>query len=112
MPIFRKIEAKLKMLVAIANKIFSHFFPLQIVTRANDLDFTRRAVSRMLFTIKSSFHALSTCFEPLYTNMYLIGPSDGAMSPYALRLEIYAATFVYSANMVGRHGQNLHTLPI
>ncbi len=31
-------------------------------------------------------------FEPLYTNMYLIGPSDGAVSHYPLRLEIYGKT--------------------
>ncbi len=34
-------------------------------------------------------------FEAVYTNVYHIGPSDGAMSRYALRLEIYGATYVY-----------------
>ncbi len=34
----------------------------------------------MLFTLESSFHTLLTSFEQLYTNMYLIGLSDGAVS--------------------------------
>ncbi len=49
----------------------------------------------MIFTVESSFHALLTRYELLYTNMYLIGPSDGAVSHYALRLEIYGTTFVH-----------------
>ncbi len=50
-----------------------------IVTEVDDIDFMQRAASRMLFIIESSFCTLLTHFEPLYTNMYLIGPSDGAM---------------------------------
>ncbi len=38
----------------------------------------------MLFTIENSFCTLSTHFKPLYTNMHLIGPPDGAMSCYML----------------------------
>ncbi len=52
----------------------------------------------MLFIIESSFRVLSTRFEPLYMNMYHIGLSDGAVSPYALRLKIYGATFVVKQN--------------
>ncbi len=47
------------------------------------------------FTIKSSFCTLLPHFEPLYMNMYLIGLSDGAVSHYALRFEIYRATSVF-----------------
>ncbi len=75
-------------------KLFSHFFPLKIVTGVDDLDFAGWAVSHTLFTIKNSFHALSTSFESLYTNMYYISPLDGAVSRYTLRLEIYGATSV------------------
>ncbi len=67
------------------------------MAEVDDLDFTRRAVSNnMLFAIviDSLFYALSTHFEPLYTNIYLIGPSDGAVSWYTFRLEIYGATSV------------------
>ncbi len=39
-------------------------------------------------------HALSTRFEPLYTNMYHKGTSDGAVSRYPLRLEIYGTISV------------------
>ncbi len=49
----------------------------------------------MLFTIASSFYVLSTSFEPLYTNMYLIGPTDGTVSCYMLRLEICGATSIH-----------------
>ncbi len=49
----------------------------------------------MLFTVESSFHAFSTHFEPLYTNMYLIGGSDGAVLHSTLGLEIYEATYVH-----------------
>ncbi len=48
----------------------------------------------MLFTVESSVHTLSIHFEPLYMNMYFIGPSNGAVLHYTLRLEIYGATFV------------------
>ncbi len=48
----------------------------------------------MLFTVESLFHALLTHFEPLYTNMYLIGPSDSVVLCYMLRLEIYGVTSV------------------
>ncbi len=34
----------------------------------------------MLFNIETLYHALSTHFEPLYTIMYHIDPSDGAVS--------------------------------
>ncbi len=44
---------------------------------------------------RSSFRTLSTRFEPLYTNMYLISPSDGTVSHYTCKLEIYGATSVY-----------------
>ncbi len=47
----------------------------------------------MLFTIESSFHTLLTHFEPLYANKYLKGPSDGAVSLYAFKLEINGVTF-------------------
>ncbi len=60
--------------------IFDHFFLLKIVTRVNNLDFTRQAISRVLITRESSFHVLLTRFEPLYTSMYLIGLSDGTVS--------------------------------
>ncbi len=39
----------------------------------------------MLFTIESLFRTLSTCFEPLYTNMHVIDPSEGAALYYAMR---------------------------
>ncbi len=55
---------------------------------------TKWAISLMLFSIESSFHALSTCFEPLYMNMYLIGRSNDTVSRYVLRLEIYGTTSV------------------
>ncbi len=97
----------MKMLVAIRLKNFNHLFPLKIATEVDVLDFTQRDVSRMLFTIESSFCALSTCFEPLYTNMYLIGPSDGAVSRYALRLKIYEATsvkmFIFQKFFLSKH---------
>ncbi len=48
----------MKMLAAIAHKFFKYFFPLKIVTGVDNLDFTQRAVSRMLFTMESSFCAL------------------------------------------------------
>ncbi len=48
----------------------------------------------MLFTIETSFNALSTHFEPLYTNLFLASPSDGAVSHYTLQLEIYGTTTV------------------
>ncbi len=48
----------------------------------------------MLFIIDSLFCTLLTHFEPLYTNMYLIGPSYDAVLRYKLRLEVYGATFV------------------
>ncbi len=35
---------------------------------------------------------LSTCFEPLYTNMYHVGLSDATVSCYTLRLKICGAT--------------------
>ncbi len=48
----------------------------------------------MLFNIESLSHTLSTRFEPLYTNMYHIDLSDGAVSCYVPRLEIYGAIYV------------------
>ncbi len=84
----------MEMSVAIANKIFYSLFSLKIVTGVDDLDFMRQDVSLTLFTTESSFHALSTRFEPLYTNMYLIGPSDGAVSRYTLIFKIDRATSV------------------
>ncbi len=79
--------------------VFVHFFPFKIVIAVDKLDFMRWAVSCTLFTSESSFRALSTRFEPLYTNMYLIGPSDGAVSHYALKLEIYRATSVHISRL-------------
>ncbi len=52
---------------------------------------TKRAVSCTLFNVECLSQAPSTCFEPLYTNMYHIGQSDDAVSHNALRLEICAA---------------------
>ncbi len=58
---------------------------LKIVIEVDDQDFMwRAAVSRTLFKTGSTFHALLTRFEILYTNMYLIGPSDDAASGYTL----------------------------
>ncbi len=82
----------MKMLVTTANKIFESLFPLKIVAGVVDVDFTQQAASRILFAIESSVCILSTNFEPLYTNMYLIGPSDGTGWRYALKLEIYGVT--------------------
>ncbi len=42
--------------------------------------------------LESLSYTLSTRFKPLYINMYYIGPSDGAVSHYAPRLEIDGAT--------------------
>ncbi len=70
------------------------FFPLKIATRVDDLDFTQQAVSHMLFITESSFNALSTHFEPLYTHMYLVGPSNGTVLLYTPRLKIYWPTSV------------------
>ncbi len=66
------------------------------MTGADDLDFTRRAISHILFTIESLLRTLSTRFEPLYmnANMYVIGPLDGAVPHYMLWLIIYGAAFV------------------
>ncbi len=55
---------------------------------------TTRAISHTLFNVEGLSCTLSTRFEPLYMNMYYIGPSDGAMSLYVLRLEIYRATSI------------------
>ncbi len=90
------------MLEAIANKILYYFFLLKTVTGIDSLDFTQRCVP-LIFTIGSSFRALSTHFEPLYTNMYLIGPSDGTVSHHMLKLEIYGTTSVIpdSTSLVG-----------
>ncbi len=49
----------------------------------------------MLFNVESLPHTLSTCFEPLYANMYHIGLSDGAVSHCTLWLEISGATSVF-----------------
>ncbi len=54
-------------------------------------------LSCMLFTTESSFCAFLTCFELLYTNMYIIGPSDVAVLCYMSKLEIYGETFVYGS---------------
>ncbi len=52
-----------------------------------------------LFNIEKLSCALSTRFEPLYTNMYHIDPSDGAVLRYALTLKIYGVTSVYRSQM-------------
>ncbi len=64
------------------------------MTGVDDLDFPRRAIARMSFTVERLLWALSSHFELLYRNMYPTGVSDGAVSHYALRLEIYGATSV------------------
>ncbi len=53
------------------------------------------------YTIQSVglFHDILTRFEPLYTNMSHIRPSDGTVSRYTHRFEIYGATFVYRATV-------------
>ncbi len=51
-----------------------------------------RAVRGLLFHVECFFHSLLTRFEPLYTNTFHIGPSDGTVSRYTLGLKIYAAT--------------------
>ncbi len=48
----------------------------------------------MLFNIESFSHTLLIYFEPFYTNMYHVSPSDGAVLHYTLGLEIYGATYV------------------
>ncbi len=78
---------------------------------------TIRAVSCMLFNIESLYHTLSTHFERLYTNLYHIGRSDGAVSCNSLNLKIYGSTPVCTyriyetkitkSNHVGR-GANMH----
>ncbi len=60
---------------------------------------TIRAVPRMLFNKESLSYTLSTRFEPLYTNMYHVGPSDGAVSRYALRFKIYGTISVNEGNI-------------
>ncbi len=66
----------------------------------------------MIFSIESSFCALSTRFEPLYTNIYLTELINGAVSPYEFRLKIYGATSVQlsSVKLVVRGDQKV--LPI
>ncbi len=46
----------------------------------------------MLSNVESLSRALSTYFELLYTNMYHIGPADGAAWCYMLRFKIYGGT--------------------
>ncbi len=48
-----------------------------------------------LFNVACLSHTLSTRFEPLYTNMYHMGPPDSTVLRYVLWLEIFGATFVY-----------------
>ncbi len=55
-------------------------------------DLTIQAVSHTLFNIESLPHTFLTNFEPLYKNMYHIGPSSGAVSCYMLRLETQEET--------------------
>ncbi len=57
---------------------------------------TIQAISHKLFNAESLSHAFSTHFEPLYTNIYHVGPSDGAVLRYVLRLKIYGATSVFT----------------
>ncbi len=52
---------------------------------------TIRAIYCTLFNIESLSRTLSTSFEPPYTNTYHIGLSNGAVSRYILRFEIYRA---------------------
>ncbi len=52
----------------------------------------------MLFTTESSFHALLTRVELLYTNMHPVGLLDGAVSHYTFRLEIYGTTSICFTN--------------
>ncbi len=52
----------------------------------------------MLLNIVSLSHTLSTRFEPLYTDMYHIGPSDGTVSCYILTLKMYDTISVYVKN--------------
>ncbi len=61
----------------------------------DNLDFMWRVVSRMQLNIMCLFGTLLTYFEPLYMNIYLIGPSDGTVSHYVLGLEIYGPTSVW-----------------
>ncbi len=53
------------------------------------------SISGTLFNIESLSRTLSIRFEPLYTIMYYVGSSDGAVLCYALKLEIYVATSVH-----------------
>ncbi len=53
-----------------------------------------RAISRALLNVESLSRALPAYFEPLYTNMYHVGPSDGAVLRHTLRLEIYEVVSV------------------
>ncbi len=55
---------------------------------------TIRAIYHTLFNIEGLSHTLLTHFEPLYMNMYHIGPLDGTVSRYTLRLKIYGATSI------------------
>ncbi len=67
----------------------------QLADRRRLLDFNNIShISYIIQPVESLSRIFSTRFELLYTNMYYVGPSDGAVSRYALRLEIYRATFV------------------
>ncbi len=61
--------------------------------------------SHILNTIQCGrlVHTLSTHFQPLYTNIYHIGPSDGAVSHYALRLKSYRATSIQKKYLKNTH---------
>ncbi len=65
------------------------------------------AVSPTLFNVKSLSCTLLTRFEPLYTNIYHMGPTDGAVSHYILRLEIYGATSVRPNRACTKNVQNI-----
>ncbi len=65
-----------------------------------------KAAPRMIFTTECSICSFLTRFESLYTNMrtatdmYLIRPSDGAVSRYILRLEIYGSASLFPNNFL------------
>ncbi len=73
---------------------------------------TIRAVSRTVFNVESLYRTVSTHFEPLYTSMYHIGLSDGAVSHYTLKFEIYGATLYRNIFLVTWLGVYYSTLPV
>ncbi len=58
---------------------------IQLTDTGWPLDSNNRS-HHMQFNIQGLSPTLSTHFEPLYTNMYHIGPSDGAVSRYSVRV--------------------------